>query len=48
MSNSLAAILTIARLTLREALRRKVLWVLVGLTLVIGGSDFKGQPEWWR
>jgi hypothetical protein len=19
-----------------------------GLTLVIGGSDFKGQPEWWR
>ena len=32
---SLATILIIARLTLREAVRRRVLWALVGLTVVI-------------
>ena len=31
------AILTIARLTLREAFRRRLLWVLVGLTVLIAG-----------
>ena len=29
------AILVIARLTLREAFRRRLLWALVGLTLLI-------------
>ena len=35
------AILTIARLTLREAFRRRLLWVLVGLTVLIAGLT------WW-
>jgi ABC-type transport system involved in multi-copper enzyme maturation permease subunit len=33
--NSLAAILIVARLTFREAARRRLLWALLGLTLVL-------------
>jgi ABC-type transport system involved in multi-copper enzyme maturation permease subunit len=33
--NSLGSILIIARLTLREAVRRRILWALVGLTILI-------------
>lgn len=38
---SVLAILIIARLTLREAFRRRLLWVLVGLTVLIAGLT------WW-
>ena len=38
---SFEAILIIARLTLREAFRRRLLWVLVGLTVLIVGLT------WW-
>jgi ABC-type transport system involved in multi-copper enzyme maturation permease subunit len=38
---SVQAILIIARLTLREAFRRRLLWVLVGLTVLIAGLT------WW-
>jgi hypothetical protein len=38
---SISSILIIARLTLREAVRRKLLWALVGLTFLIFGLT------WW-
>jgi ABC-type transport system involved in multi-copper enzyme maturation permease subunit len=39
--SSLASILIIARLTLREAVRRRLLWALAGLTVLIVGLT------WW-
>jgi hypothetical protein len=35
-------VLTIAALTLREAVRRKVLWALAGLTVILLGLDAWG------
>ena len=41
MIDSLRSILVIARLTIREAVRRRLLWALVGLTTIIVGLT------WW-
>jgi ABC-2 type transport system permease protein len=41
MRSSVASIAIVARLTLREAVRRRLLWVLVGLTALIVGLT------WW-